>query len=154
MLKTVSHLGMCSPNTALDILFHRNDPRLVEGRHGHPNAFKTSRKPDIVIVSLRAAKRVSSRENTCDTWDYISKAATANAPLGAFYPFYILAASEKKRRVNIDPDSLEIPGPAKMPPPVPPQNNVNALLNSNKRPVSSGAQPFSPATKRQKIDGG
>ena len=30
MLKTVSHPGMCGPNTALDILFHHNDPRLVE----------------------------------------------------------------------------------------------------------------------------
>ena len=141
---------MCGPSTGLDILFHRNDPQVLEGTHGHPHAFTTSRKPDIVIVGLPAAKRVCDRENRGETWDSMAKLAAINPPPVPFTWYDICCSIEKKFSNNVEEPSFELSKLAKMPPPVPPQNNVNALLDSKKCTASSSTQP----SKRQKTASG
>jgi len=79
MLKSVLILKMRGPNTHLDILFHLSDPKPVKGTHGYPQPFTTSRKPDIVVTTLQAAKRVADREMCGETWDSIAEIAAVDS---------------------------------------------------------------------------
>ena len=139
---------MRGPNTTLDILFHRNDPKPLKGKHGHPNPFVTSRKPDLPFVSLQAAKRIAGLEDSNESWDTITAIYAAVAPTEAFKWYEILAPVEPKYEINLPAPSGNLLDE------MPPQGYVNALVKSNKRAVSSETPQFAPSTKRQKIDGG
>lgn len=151
MLKSVDHAGIRGPNTHLNILFHRNDPKLMRGTHGHPQPFTTSRKPDIGVLSLQVARRVYHMWH--DTWEDIAKKAAVDPPEDVIEWFEELSRVEKKYEKNIDEPSFRISDVSEMPPPVPPQIDVNMLF-TNKRSASSGTQPPSPAAKRQKANCG
>jgi len=153
MLKSVKHTGMRDSNERLGILFYRNDPQLLEGTHGHPYPFKTSRKPDVVVVSLQAAKRVLDLEGGNDGWDLIARDAAVTDPPSSFKTYEVISCNEEKYTKEINPNSLNLSDLAKMPPPVPPQNDVSSLLNYKKRVASLATQSRSPTAKRQKTDG-
>jgi len=118
MLKSVKHTGMHDSNEPLGILFYRNDPQLLEGTHGHPYPFKTSRKPDVVIVSLQAAKRVLDLEGENIDWDGIARDAAITDPPCTFKTYEVILCNEEKYRKEINPDSLNLSDLPKMPPPV------------------------------------
>src|ERR1700733_6862559 len=148
MLKTVRHPGMRGPNTDLEILFCCNDPLPIEGTHGHPRPFTTSRKPDIVATSLRAAIRAADRENQGETWDTIVKTAATARPLKAFRWPFILSSVEMKAELRyIAAHSFHLSTLAQMPPPIPPQTTSP----DSKKRASSGAHPPSPTNKRRKF---
>jgi len=149
MLKTVRHPGMRGPNTNLEILFHCNDPLEIEGTHGHPRPFTTSRKLDIIITSLQAAMRAADREKQGETWNTITKTAAVTRPPKAFRWLDVLLSIEKKVLLrNLAVPSFHLSGLAQMPPSIPPQITPP---NSRKR-ASSGTQPLPSTSKRQKFD--
>ena len=125
MLKSVKHVGIRDPNTDLEILFHCSDPGEVHGSHGgQDDPFVTIRRPDIILTSLRAAKRLTDRGDL-ETWSTIIKTHALNAPITSnnrFEWYDVLMAIELKFEDIIAMPSIL--SPPQIQPPTPHRNSI------------------------------
>jgi hypothetical protein len=123
------------------------------GTHIEPPV-PTKRKPDLVITSLHAAKRVADREKN-ETWGSITASCARDQPHQHFEWFDILSSVELKRKGNIDSRRINLLFPPalseEMPTPVPPQPDIHELFLSKKRVASSVSSMTLPSPKRLKI---
>ena len=118
--------------SSLDILFHRCDPKVIVTAHGPPDG-DSRHKPDIGIISLAAARRMSEPTDIDLGWDELVE---RQAPLPPFLPFdweHILSFGEfKRKKRSLDPTPISY---AETPPPVP--HKVNVLEKVERNDVST-----------------
>jgi len=123
MLKSVKHAGIRDPNTDLEMLFHCSDPVEIHESHGsQDDPFVTFRRPDIIMTSLRVAKRFTGRGDL-KTWSTIAKIYAPRAPISSnnrFEWYDILSALELKFKGIIA--MPEILSPPQVQPPIPHQD--------------------------------
>jgi hypothetical protein len=119
------------PPSALQLLFHRNDPMVVMAEHsGH----KSHRKPDVVLVPLTAARKALDPDVTGNWADFALNTATS-APQHNFDWNCIYLTAELKRKK----DKLTFP-PSTFPPAlrlIPPQKLHVSLDKVISVPVES-----------------
>ena len=154
-LKKVDLEGTRRPDSELDILFHRCDPMDLTGMHAEPPV-PSKRKPDLILTSLRAAKRVADRENN-ESWSHVVTSYAPNPPHQHFRWFDIMGSVELKFLLKIDPNLVKLlfnlALSHEMPKPVPPQPDILERFSSKKRAASSVSSMSLPSSKRLKTLG-
>ncbi|KAF8484070.1 hypothetical protein DFH94DRAFT_338639 [Russula ochroleuca] len=86
-----------------EILFHRNDPMLIQAKH---NGHGSDRKPDVILVSLKAARKASSKDDQGSWGDYAFETA-AEAPKNNFEWKVSFSAVEFKKKSKKLPPLLK-----------------------------------------------
>lgn len=141
------HLPDFRSASSLEILFHRSDPKEIVTAHGPPDG-DSRRKPDIGIISLAAAQRVSKPTNIDLGWDELVE---RQAPLPPFLPFewdHFLSSGEfKLQKPSLDPTPISY---AERSLPVPHKVNVREKVERNE--VSIPKRHSVDKRKREGID--
>ena len=127
MLKPLCVPGF-RPADSLDILFHRSDPKEIVTAHGPPDGV-SRRKPDIGIISLAAAQRVSGPTNIDLRWGELIERQADSPPSLPFGWEHILSFGEfKLQKPSLDPTPISY---TETPPPVPHKTNVREKFERN-----------------------